>query len=103
MHNGILGVIGFKVFEWCGWVGARVLVNDPGFRFAQVRGIEMMRKICISSDFFFTLSVSGAFQQQKNNHEANKEDRELQFTAITNVLRYLLIFYFFLRDNISLE
>ena len=34
MHNGILGVIGFKVFECGGWVEDGVFVNDPGRRYA---------------------------------------------------------------------
>jgi len=33
MHNGILGVIGFKVFECWRWVEGGIFVNDPGFRY----------------------------------------------------------------------
>jgi len=34
VHNGRLGVIGFKVFECGGWVEERVLVTDqPDWKF----------------------------------------------------------------------
>ena len=56
MHNGRLGVIGFKVFECGGWVEDRVLVTDSAMKFAEHPVDALGFKIYVGSliQYFFS-------------------------------------------------
>jgi hypothetical protein len=69
MHNAMLGVIGFKVFECHRWIEDRVLVNDIGRHYALSPAALRMLRILFNSPFFeFYLKFRRNTQEKNYNH-----------------------------------